>query len=69
MDNLEHGWLVGGRFTEDKKNEDVKCYCEWCERPIYYNSDYHIIGGDRICYKCYDKHENKIMEEEMYEND
>ena len=67
MDNLEHGLLVGSDFDDSKDEEHVKCYCEWCERPIYYNSEYRVIDGDRVCCKCYERHENKLMEEEMYE--
>lgn len=69
MDNLEHGWLVGSDFDGKYDEEHVKCYCEWCERPVYYNSDYHVVDGDKVCCKCYEKYKDKEMEEEMYENE
>ena len=67
MDNLENGWLLCSDFDNTLGEEDVMFYCEWCEKPIYTNSYYHTINGDRICCKCYDNHHRKIMEEEMEE--
>lgn len=69
MSDLENGWLLSSDFDSERGEEDVMCYCEWCERPIYYNSDYNIVDGDRICCRCYDEHQDKLMEEEMYGDD
>ena len=66
MDNIENGWLESSDFYKEYSKEDVKCYCEWCERPIYYTSDYYVVAGERICYKCHDKKEDELMKEEMY---
>lgn len=72
MSSLEHGWLLN-RFAVDFESprdpEDVMCYCEWCERPIYYNSDYEVVNGDRICCYCHEEHRHKEMEREMYEDE
>ena len=69
MNDLEHGWLLRSDFNSGHDEEDVMCYCEWCESPIYYNSDYQIVDGDRICCRCYDEHIDRLIEEEMDKDD
>ena len=67
MSDLEHGWLLSSDFDSNYGEEDVMCYCEWCEKPIYYNDDYHVVDGDRICCRCHEKHLDEIEEKEINE--
>ena len=47
-DNLEHGWLVGGR---PQSAEEYKT-CGWCGAKIYYGDDYYDICGETVCEDC-----------------
>lgn len=69
MNDLEHGWVTGGYDNDERDEDDVFCYCEWCDDPIYYNDDYHVVDGDRICCECHEKHEDELMRKEMYGDD
>ena len=66
MSDLENGWLLEGDFEIQRDEDDVICYCECCEKPIYYNQEYHYDeNGEKICCECYDEYLHKQMEEEM----
>ena len=68
MINLENGWLLGRYFDDDddynRCEDEIRCYCNYCERPIYYDSYYEVVDGDTICRYCYDDYKRKLIEEE-----
>lgn len=48
MDNLEHGWLLGGNYGTNR----FVGYCNMCEEPLYESDEYEIICFSVFCPHC-----------------